>query len=82
MDQDNLARRRRVLGENHPDTLASAHNLAADLRILGQAELARDMDQDTLNRRRRLLGENHPDTLASAHNLAADRRDLGETHPT
>jgi hypothetical protein len=33
-----LARRRRVLGEHHPDTLISAHNLAADLRALGEPE--------------------------------------------
>ena len=31
LDQDTLARRRRVLGEDHPDTLASASNLANDL---------------------------------------------------
>jgi hypothetical protein len=29
-----LARRRRVLGENHPETLLSADNLAADLRAM------------------------------------------------
>ena len=37
MDEDTLARRRRVLGEDHPDTLRSANNLAADLRALGEA---------------------------------------------
>jgi hypothetical protein len=31
LDEDTLARRRRVLGEDHPDTLASANNLAMDL---------------------------------------------------
>jgi hypothetical protein len=31
-----LARSRRVLGEDHPDTLVSANNLAADLRDLGE----------------------------------------------
>lgn len=31
LDQDTLDRRRRVLGENHPDTLNSASNLANDL---------------------------------------------------
>ena len=70
--------RRRVLGEDHPDTLASANNLAVDLRDLGEVQAARDLDQDTLDRRRRVLGEDHPDTLASASNLAADLRELGE----
>jgi hypothetical protein len=32
LDQDTLARRRVALGHNHPDTLASARSLAADLR--------------------------------------------------
>jgi hypothetical protein len=27
-----------VLGDDHPDTLISAHNLAADLRALGEHE--------------------------------------------
>ena len=37
LDEDTLARRRRVLGENHPDTQKSARNLAADLRALGES---------------------------------------------
>jgi hypothetical protein len=36
LDQDTLDRKRQVLGEDHPDTLTSASNLALDLRILGQ----------------------------------------------
>ena len=32
MDEDTLTRRRRFLGEDHPDTLSSANNLAEDLR--------------------------------------------------
>ena len=38
LDEDTLARRRRVLGDDHPDTVISAHNLAADLRALGESE--------------------------------------------
>ena len=37
LDQDTVARRRRVSGEDHPDTLASASNLAEDLRALGES---------------------------------------------
>lgn len=37
LDEDTLARLRRVFGEDHPDTLRSAGNLAADLRALGEA---------------------------------------------
>ncbi|MGD0375401.1 MAG: tetratricopeptide repeat protein [Streptosporangiaceae bacterium] len=37
-DQDTLDRRRGVLGPDHPDTLASAANLATYLRELGEAD--------------------------------------------
>ncbi len=51
LDEDTLARRR-VLGEDHPDTLTSASNLAGDLRALGQHEAARQLDEDIRARRR------------------------------
>jgi hypothetical protein len=43
LDEDTLARRRRVLGDDHPDTLTSASNLAADLTNLGEHERAREI---------------------------------------
>ncbi|MGH3821502.1 MAG: FxSxx-COOH system tetratricopeptide repeat protein, partial [Pseudonocardiaceae bacterium] len=52
-----LKLRRRVLGEEHPHTLVSATNLAADLRALGQYEAARQLDEDTEARRRRAAGD-------------------------
>ena len=76
--QDTLDRRRRVLGEDHRETLYSANNLGATLRALGEVQAAHDLDQDTLDRKRRVLGEDHPSTLTSANNLALDLRALGE----
>ncbi len=67
-----------LLGADHPHTLRSAGNLAADLSRLGEYAAARQLDEDTLARRRRVLGEDHPDTLRSAGNLAIDLRELGE----
>ena len=55
--EDTLARCRRVLGEDHPETLNAATNLAADLRTLGEARAARELDEDTLTRRRRVLAK-------------------------
>jgi hypothetical protein len=78
LQTDTLTRRRRMLGDNHPDTLTSASRLAADLRELGEYQGARALDEDTLARRRRVLGDDHPDTLISANNLAADLRALNE----
>ena len=79
LDEDTLARQRRVLGEDHPDTLLSASNLAVSLRDVGETAAARELDEDTLARRRRVLGEDHPDTLPSANNLAISLRAVGET---
>ena len=70
LDEDILARRRRDLGEDHPDTLAAASNLATIVHHRGEYQAARELGEDTLARRRRVLGEDHPDTLASADNLA------------
>jgi hypothetical protein len=65
LDQDTLARRRRDLGEDHPDTLTAASNLAVSLRAAGEYQAARELGEDTVARRR-VLGEDHPDTGASA----------------
>ena len=78
LDEDSLARRRRLGGDDHFQTLTSANNLAFDLRALGDVQAARDLDQDTLERRRRVLGDDHPDTLGSATNLAFGLRALGD----
>jgi Domain of unknown function (DUF4062)/Tetratricopeptide repeat/NB-ARC domain len=69
---------RKKLGDDHPDTLRSANNLAYDLRVLGEYQRAYDFDEDTLSRYRRVLGDDHPDTLRSANNFAGDLRALGE----
>jgi hypothetical protein len=74
--------RRDKFGDDHPDTLTSATNLAGNLWWLGEYQRARALDEDTLTRRRRILGEDHPDTLTSDHNLAADLHALGEPDQT
>jgi tetratricopeptide (TPR) repeat protein len=69
--------RRDKFGDDHPDTLTSATNLADNLWWLGDYQRARALDEDTLSRRRRILGEDHPDTLHSAGQLALDLYGLG-----
>ena len=51
LDEDTLTRRRRILGEDHPDTLISAHNLAVELAELGEHEQAREVE-DWIKRHR------------------------------
>jgi hypothetical protein len=40
-----LTRQRRVLGDDHPDTLRSAHSLAAVLANLGEHDQAWRLDE-------------------------------------
>jgi Tetratricopeptide repeat len=62
--------RRRILGDDHPNTLESAGSLSLNLWELGQFEPARQFGEDTLTRMRRVLGDDHPHTLRAARNFA------------
>ncbi|KAF2726855.1 HET-domain-containing protein, partial [Polyplosphaeria fusca] len=55
LDVQVMETRKRVLGDEHPDTLTSIANLASTYRNQG---------------RKRVLGDEHPDTLTSINNLA------------
>jgi Domain of unknown function (DUF4062)/Tetratricopeptide repeat len=70
--------RRDTLGEDHPDTLDSASNLATGLCALGEYQQAYDLHQNTLVQYRRVLGQDHLHTLISANNLGRDLHALGE----
>jgi hypothetical protein len=59
-----LARSREILGEDHPDTLTAAANLAATLRAMGDYPAARGLFENVLARSREILGEDHPHTRA------------------
>jgi tetratricopeptide (TPR) repeat protein len=73
-----LEARRRLLGPEHPDTLASMNNLATTLADLGDAAGAVDLHRQVLEARRRVLGPEHPDTLGSMNNLGLALADLGD----
>ncbi|GAA4263875.1 tetratricopeptide repeat protein [Dactylosporangium darangshiense] len=72
-----LIDRRRVLGEDHPDTLATRNNLAAAYQEAGRVPEAVAAFEQLLPDLRRVLGEDHPDTLAARNNLAYVYRDTG-----
>jgi tetratricopeptide (TPR) repeat protein len=78
LEEQALAARRRVLGEDHPDTLDAINNLGQTRRDLGDLDGARELHEQGLAGCRRVLGEDHPDTLTSMNNLAAIRRGLGD----
>jgi len=60
----------RVLGPEHPDTLAARASLARWTGQAGDAAAARDQYAELLPVRERILGPEHPDTLIARANLA------------
>jgi serine/threonine protein kinase/tetratricopeptide (TPR) repeat protein len=66
----------RHLGPDHPDTLASMHNLARNYAALGRFAEALQLREETLARRKATLGPDHPDTLRSMNGLASSYADL------
>ncbi|MEU0188235.1 tetratricopeptide repeat protein [Streptomyces sp. NPDC006207] len=76
--QQLLDARGRLLGLDHPDTLASRSDLAFALYGMGEYGQAVDLDRRTLEDRTRVLGPDHPDTLASRNNLAIALQRMGE----
>ena len=67
--QESLDRRRRVLGEAHPDTLNSLNNMGSLRQQQGRPAEAEPFWLEALKKRRQLLGPEHPDTLWSMNNL-------------
>ena len=79
MYEQNLAARERVLGADHPDTLATRDNLATAYRAAGRTAEAITTYEQNLAARERVLGADHPDTLATRDNLATVYRAAGRT---
>ena len=65
-----LAVRKRVLGEEHPNTLTTAGNLAVTYSQQGKHAEAEALQVAVLAARKRVLDEEHPGTLTAANNLA------------
>jgi hypothetical protein len=68
---------RRILGEEHPDTISAMNNLASTFGDLGRRDEAAKMLQEVLDKRRQILGEEHPDTITAMSNLAVTLGNLG-----
>jgi tetratricopeptide (TPR) repeat protein len=73
-----LKKRRRILGEEHPDTISAMNNLANTLGDQGQLNEAATMLKEVLEKMRRILGEEHPDTISAMNNLAFTLEDQGQ----
>ena len=61
--------RKRVLGEEHPDTLTSIANLAFTLKSQIRYEEAISLMENCFELSKRILGPEHPDTESSLQAL-------------
>ncbi len=75
---DTVARRRRVLGDDHIDFQRSVQHLGSNLRELGEAKAARQLHDDSLTYMRRVLGNDHFHTIFVAIELGRDLHALGQ----
>ena len=64
-----LAKKKRVLGDDHPSTLNSLNNLALLFFNKGDHDRALPLYEECLAKRKRVLGEDHPDTITSLNGL-------------
>ncbi|HEY7326073.1 MAG TPA: tetratricopeptide repeat protein [Gemmataceae bacterium] len=73
-----LAIRRKVLGEEHPDTATSYNNVAYNLQAQGKYQEAEEGYRKALTIYRKLLGEEHPDTAGGYNNLGLNLNAQGK----
>lgn len=80
LSEDTLLRLRQSLefGPDHEHTLATADEVAPNLRVAGQFREAQELDRDNLARHRRVFGDEDPMTLKARGNLAVNLRMLSD----
>ena len=72
-----LETRRRELGDEHPDTLTSVHNMTVLLVAQGKADEAEAFSLEALEGRRKVLGDEHAETLDSMEEMGTVLKALG-----
>lgn len=72
-----LALQRRVLGDDHEQTMASINNLGVGLLKQGRLDEAEPVFEEALERRLRVLGEQNEHTATTMNNLGVLYSDLG-----
>jgi len=76
--QSAVTMRRRVLGEDDPDTLRSINNLGGMLDAGGRPAEAEAAWREALEKRRRVLGDDDAETFSTMSNLGNLLRDQGK----
>jgi tetratricopeptide (TPR) repeat protein len=77
LDQENVAKHRRVFGDDDQSTLTMRNNLAVNLRLLGDFQASYDIDRAVVEQWQQTLGPDDVRTLFSISNLARDLYGLG-----
>jgi len=72
-----LALRRRMIGNDHPETITSLQSLATVLTALGRWREAEPMFKESLDRSRRVLGKDDPLTMSALNCYAVVLKNLG-----
>jgi tetratricopeptide (TPR) repeat protein len=67
--KESVELREKLLGHEHPDTMASLSNLAAVLQSEGEYQAAEEINRRVVEIQGKVLGNDHPDTLTSVDNL-------------
>lgn len=80
--EHNLTDRQRILGPDHPQTLATQGGLAGALLDVGRTEQAIEMLRSLLEDYIRTMGPNHPHTLATRGRLAYALLETGNAEQT
>jgi tetratricopeptide (TPR) repeat protein len=75
--QELAADSERILGTDHPSTVAARSNLANAYREAGRAAEAIVLHEQTLANREQVLGGDYPDTAAARSNLTSAYREAG-----
>ncbi len=78
LQERTLAIRRRVLGEDHPDTLYSINTMGTLLTELGEFTEAETYFREAVDKYRKTVGEDHAETISAIGNLGEVLRSQGK----
>ncbi len=78
LQESALATRRKVLGDDHPETLTSLNNMAILLQWSGKLKEAEPYFRECLERKRRVLGDDNKETVIAIANMGSQMIFMGK----
>ena len=77
ISQELYEKRKKILGEKHPDTLKAFNNMAVSYSKLGEYQKALEIEEEVYEKEKEVLGESHQDTLKTLSNIAVSYSNIG-----